>query len=54
MDPETGLYPKMFGRTEDRNKKIELEKLANLKLMRRMVLRITKTMKQKRLNKNQL
>jgi hypothetical protein len=27
MDPETGLYPKMFGRTEDRNKKIELEKL---------------------------
>jgi hypothetical protein len=27
MNPETGLYPKMFGRTEDRNKKIELEKL---------------------------
>ena len=27
MNPETGLYPKLFGRTEDRNKKIELEKL---------------------------
>jgi hypothetical protein len=27
MNPETGQYPKLFGRTEDRNKKIELEKL---------------------------
>jgi hypothetical protein len=27
MDPETGQYPKMFGRTEDRNKQAEIEKL---------------------------
>jgi hypothetical protein len=26
MDPETGLYPKMFGRTEDRNKQAEIKK----------------------------
>ena len=26
MDPETGLYPTMFGRTEDRNKQAEIEK----------------------------
>jgi hypothetical protein len=26
MDPETGLYPKMFGRTEDRNKQTEIKK----------------------------
>jgi len=27
MDPETGQYPKMFGRTEDRNKAAEVENL---------------------------
>jgi hypothetical protein len=27
MDPETGQYPKMFGRTEDRNKAAEIENL---------------------------